>query len=160
MNKVNSISGGRGLGVFYWEPQCHNSWQGYGKGAFGTNGRPTVALDAFLSSNTPFARTAAETTIPLTETTDDAAAYSFKAFPNPFTDQLSITYALEADETVQISLHNGEGKLATVLLAPVRQPKGNYHYDFTIKDNISPGIYFIRLMQGNKASTRKVIVKG
>ena len=49
MNKTKAVPNGRGLGVFYWEPQCHNSWQGYGKGAFDTNGRPTVALDAFLN---------------------------------------------------------------------------------------------------------------
>lgn len=47
--KTRSIANGRGLGVFYWEPECYNNWQGYGKGAFGSNGRPTVALDAFLN---------------------------------------------------------------------------------------------------------------
>ena len=47
ISKTQSVSGGRGLGVLYWEPQAHNNWQGYTKGAFGTNGRPTVALDAF-----------------------------------------------------------------------------------------------------------------
>jgi hypothetical protein len=36
-----------GLGVLYWEPQAFN-WMGYTKGAWNTNGRPTVALDAFL----------------------------------------------------------------------------------------------------------------
>ena len=44
MNKVNSASG---LGVFYWEPEAYG-WCGYSKGAWNTNGRPTVALDAFL----------------------------------------------------------------------------------------------------------------
>lgn len=39
--------GAGALGVFYWEPQAFN-WQGYGKGAWGTNGRPTIAMDAFL----------------------------------------------------------------------------------------------------------------
>lgn len=48
INKTKSVSGGKGLGVFYWEPECYNNWQGYGKGAFDTNGRPTIALDAFL----------------------------------------------------------------------------------------------------------------
>ncbi|HEX3043450.1 MAG TPA: glycosyl hydrolase 53 family protein [Bacillota bacterium] len=33
-------------GVFYWEPECYN-WAGYTKGAWGTNGRPTVAMDGF-----------------------------------------------------------------------------------------------------------------
>ncbi len=35
------------LGVFYWEPQCYKSWNGYDKGAFGNDGRPTEALDPF-----------------------------------------------------------------------------------------------------------------
>jgi arabinogalactan endo-1,4-beta-galactosidase len=41
-----------GLGVIYWEPQAFN-WMGYLKGAWGTNGRPTVALDAFLEGGNP-----------------------------------------------------------------------------------------------------------
>lgn len=49
--KTKAVSGGRGLGVLYWEPQAYNSWQGYNLGAFGSNGRPTIALDAF--ANTP-----------------------------------------------------------------------------------------------------------
>ncbi len=37
------------LGVFYWEPQCYNRWNGYTKGAFDNSGKPTAALDAFLA---------------------------------------------------------------------------------------------------------------
>ncbi|RKR83560.1 arabinogalactan endo-1,4-beta-galactosidase [Mucilaginibacter gracilis] len=47
ITKVNSVSGGNGLGVFYWEPECYN-WQGYNLGAFDLSGKPTVAMDAFL----------------------------------------------------------------------------------------------------------------
>jgi arabinogalactan endo-1,4-beta-galactosidase len=43
--KTQSVSGG--LGVFYWEPECYDNWQGYGSGAFGSNGEPTAALNAF-----------------------------------------------------------------------------------------------------------------
>jgi len=46
MTKVRSIPNNKGLGVFYWEPECYN-WNGYGKGAWGANGRPTLAIDAF-----------------------------------------------------------------------------------------------------------------
>lgn len=48
ITKTKAVTGGKGIGVFYWEPQCYNNWQGYGKGAFGSNGRPTIALDGFL----------------------------------------------------------------------------------------------------------------
>jgi arabinogalactan endo-1,4-beta-galactosidase len=47
IGKVKSVSGGNGLGVFYWEPESYNGWQGYGLGAFDNSGRPTVAMNAF-----------------------------------------------------------------------------------------------------------------
>ncbi|MEP6951892.1 MAG: glycosyl hydrolase 53 family protein, partial [Ginsengibacter sp.] len=45
--KTKSVSGGKGLGVFYWEPESYNNWQGYSLGAFDNSGKPTMALDAF-----------------------------------------------------------------------------------------------------------------
>lgn len=39
---------GHCLGVMYWEPESGN-WNGYGLGAFDSNGKPTIALDAFSS---------------------------------------------------------------------------------------------------------------
>jgi len=43
----NKSLGNKGLGVFYWEPECHNNWQGYSLGAFDNSGKPTIAMDAF-----------------------------------------------------------------------------------------------------------------
>ena len=45
--KTKSVTGGKGTGVFYWEPQCYGNWQGYSLGAFDNSGKPTVAMDAF-----------------------------------------------------------------------------------------------------------------
>jgi arabinogalactan endo-1,4-beta-galactosidase len=45
--KTKSISGNKGLGVLYWEPQSYGNWQGYTLGAFDNAGKPTIALDAF-----------------------------------------------------------------------------------------------------------------
>ena len=47
IGKMRSLPGGKGLGVFYWEPECHNNWKGYKMGAFDNEGKPTAALDAF-----------------------------------------------------------------------------------------------------------------
>lgn len=47
ISKTKSLPGNKGLGVFYWEPQAYNNWQGYTKGAFDNSGKPTIALDAF-----------------------------------------------------------------------------------------------------------------
>ncbi len=47
ITKVKSLPSNKGLGVFYWEPQSYNNWQGYTKGAFDNSGKPTTALNAF-----------------------------------------------------------------------------------------------------------------
>ena len=52
IEKTKSIPDNKGLGVFYWEPQCYN-WQYYNKGAFDLSGKPTIAMDAFLPDDTP-----------------------------------------------------------------------------------------------------------
>jgi len=48
--KVRQVPGGKGLGVIYWEPQGARSWSHYELSAWGDDGRPTKAMDAFLDS--------------------------------------------------------------------------------------------------------------
>jgi len=48
LDKTRRVSGKKGLGVFYWEPQCYNNWKQYELGAFDAQGAPTIAMDAFL----------------------------------------------------------------------------------------------------------------
>jgi arabinogalactan endo-1,4-beta-galactosidase len=45
--KVKAVPNGKGLGVFYWEPEGARSWSHYGLSAWGEDGKPTKALDAF-----------------------------------------------------------------------------------------------------------------
>jgi arabinogalactan endo-1,4-beta-galactosidase len=47
--KTKTVAGHNGLGVFYWEPESYNNWQGYGLGAFDNTGKPTVAMNAFAN---------------------------------------------------------------------------------------------------------------
>ena len=47
ITKTKTISGDKGLGVLYWEPESYGNWKGYTLGAFDNNGRPTDALNAF-----------------------------------------------------------------------------------------------------------------
>lgn len=46
--RVKEVPNGKGLGVLYWEPEGAKSWSGYGLSAWGSDGKPTKALDAFL----------------------------------------------------------------------------------------------------------------
>jgi arabinogalactan endo-1,4-beta-galactosidase len=45
--KTVQVSGAKGLGVLYWEPQSYGNWEGYTLGAFDNSGKPTSALNAF-----------------------------------------------------------------------------------------------------------------
>lgn len=49
ITKTQSVANNNGLGVFYWEPECYNNWQGYGLGAFDNTGKPTIAMNAFAN---------------------------------------------------------------------------------------------------------------
>ena len=46
--KVKDVPDHKGLGVMYWEPEGAKSWSGYSLSAWGADGKPTKALDAFL----------------------------------------------------------------------------------------------------------------
>jgi len=48
INKVSAVPNHKGLGVIYWEPEGAKSWSGYQLSAWGSDGRPTAAMDAFL----------------------------------------------------------------------------------------------------------------
>jgi len=45
--KTRNLRNGKGLGVFYWEPECYGGWKSYTLGAFDNSGKPSKALDAF-----------------------------------------------------------------------------------------------------------------
>jgi arabinogalactan endo-1,4-beta-galactosidase len=47
ITKTKSVTGAKGLGVLYWEPQAYAGWKGYTLGAFDNSGKPTIAMEAF-----------------------------------------------------------------------------------------------------------------
>jgi len=47
LKKVKEVPGNKGLGVFYWEPEGARSWSHYGLSAWGDDGKPNKALEAF-----------------------------------------------------------------------------------------------------------------
>lgn len=48
IENVKAVPNNNGLGVFYWEPEGARSWSHYALSAWGDDGRPTKALDAFI----------------------------------------------------------------------------------------------------------------
>lgn len=48
IEKVKNVPNNKGLGVFYWEPQGARSWSKYALSAWGDDGKPTKAMNAFI----------------------------------------------------------------------------------------------------------------
>jgi len=49
IKKVKAVPNVKGLGVIYWEPEGARRWSHYGLTAWGNDGKPNKALDAFLA---------------------------------------------------------------------------------------------------------------
>ena len=47
INAVRNVPNHKGLGVIYWEPEGEKSWSGYQLNCWQSNGKPSMALDAF-----------------------------------------------------------------------------------------------------------------
>ena len=45
--KTLAVVNNFGLGVFYWEPEGAKNWSGYALSAWGSDGKPTIAMNAF-----------------------------------------------------------------------------------------------------------------
>ncbi len=76
-------------------------------------------------------------------------------YPNPFTNQTSISYSLETAKQVSIKIYTITGIEMAMLLNHF-QPAGNYTFKFD-GSNLKPGIYFCRMAFGDKIITTKLI---
>lgn len=111
MNKVKSLANGRGLGVFYWEPQSYGNWQGYTKGAFGTNGRPTVAMDAFqnFSATSVAAASLSAEILNAEEGVFEKSTTKIAVYPNPVSDRLTINLPAHLNQEADIQIYTEKG---------------------------------------------------
>lgn len=116
--KTKSVNQGKGLGVFYWEPQCYNGWNGYQKGAFDNSGKPTHAMDAFLQGVISGVATEQE------ENRVDV-------YPNPFSDEIYVSA-----EIVDYELFDIHQKLIT---------KGNTSNSRIGTNHIAKGVYLLKI---------------
>ena len=51
---TKQVKNGKGIGVFYWEPESYNNWQGYSLGAFNSKGQPTMAMNGYTDQATNY----------------------------------------------------------------------------------------------------------
>ncbi|HPB01106.1 MAG TPA: T9SS type A sorting domain-containing protein [Candidatus Marinimicrobia bacterium] len=79
----------------------------------------------------------------------------FPAYPNPFNPSVTIPYSLAEDGQMSLKVFNLRGELVEVLISNYTL-KGTYSVTWQ-PQNISAGIYLVRLESGNKTNLQKVV---
>ena len=77
-------------------------------------------------------------------------------YPNPFNPSTIIKFSLAQSGNVSLRIYNIMGELVKTVLDNVYRNKGDYNYQVTM-DNLSSGIYFYTLIQGNQQITQKMV---
>ncbi|MGA2298615.1 MAG: PKD domain-containing protein [FCB group bacterium] len=77
-------------------------------------------------------------------------------FPNPASDELTIKYSLAQNDRVKINLYDALGQ-EIALLIDGDEDAGEHSEMFSVK-NTNTGIYFCRILIGDKIFTKKIIL--
>jgi len=86
---------------------------------------------------------------------DDKEAQNLSIYPNPINKVTTIIYKLNEPSQVSIQLYDNYGQLIDTPLNAY-QHNGTYHISWNAED-LPPGIYFMRLQNGNDFITKKII---
>ena len=115
----------QGLGVFYWEPIAYSPFTSYDKGAWDTDGSPSVAMDAFLNSSTLSV-----------EDLFAEDANPFNVYPNPTSDVVNISSSTPVNTKVEVFTITGKKVLESTLSGTT------VTLDLTV---FSKGVYILRI---------------
>jgi len=80
-----------------------------------------------------------------------------RVWPNPATEQVSMSYVLPRDAEVRLSIHDVQGR-EVARLADGRAAAGSYAAEWKSGANIAAGIYFARLEAEGTVRTRKIVI--
>ncbi len=82
---------------------------------------------------------------------------SISAYPNPFNNNLSITYKVVSNQNVKISIYNQIGMLITTIVDK-EVNKGAHTILLDEKNTgFKPGIYFVKMETNNYSEVIKVL---
>jgi hypothetical protein len=85
-----------------------------------------------------------------------------KAYPNPFTENITLSYALTEAKFVRVAIFNSEGKEVAKLSSGI-QSAGNYTYTWDGKDDkgiaLPNDTYIYKIQAGKSTVTGKILLK-
>lgn len=83
---------------------------------------------------------------------------AFKMYPNPVSDQVTISYVLERPEKVTIKVYDITGRESMVLVDK-QQETGEHTQRFDLKQQLAKGVYFVNVHAGKKHFSQKLLVR-
>ncbi len=87
---------------------------------------------------------------------ESSTDFSLNVYPNPFSDNIQIGYALSEKSDVQVSLVDVLGR-EIIVSSDRNVPAGDYKKEINTNElNLSKGIYFLRLNVNGKSSVVKI----
>lgn len=78
------------------------------------------------------------------------------AYPNPFTDKATISFTLEQNSKVKLSVSNSSGEVVSKLVEG-NLPAGEHNYEISA-GNLTPGAYIYKLDVDGKIKTGKIVL--
>lgn len=93
---------------------------------------------------------------PLSVSENETTIASFENYPNPFSDNTTINYAINKDALVSISIVDLIGNVVAEL-ENGNKASGEYSTTWNA-ENVSEGMYLLQLKVNNDISTKKIIV--
>ncbi len=83
-------------------------------------------------------------------------AFDSGCYPNPFTTDATIWFDLPSSSNVNLSVYDLNGRCQATLIKE-EMTLGHHEIEFS-RGNLTPGIYFYRLVAGNKSVTGKLMI--
>ncbi len=77
-------------------------------------------------------------------------------YPNPFNSSTIISFSLPFSGYTNLILYDVNGKVASEIVNGYKQ-SGDYEFEYSF-NNLSSGVYFLKLTQGNYSQSRKMVM--
>jgi hypothetical protein len=87
----------------------------------------------------------------------DLTTPTYKVFPNPFQDEVQLTYFLPEKTNVTVTLYNSNGAKLTDLISNETQVGSNSVSKNVARYTRAPGVYLLKIQFGSNIYTEKLV---
>ncbi|MDQ3290981.1 MAG: T9SS type A sorting domain-containing protein, partial [Bacteroidota bacterium] len=82
-----------------------------------------------------------------------------RTYPNPFTDNVTVSFTLEQTQTVQVQIYNSQGQVVKTLFQGEAQAGKSQNFTWQPAPPLKAGIYFVRVATGTNSFQQKILLQ-